>query len=168
MIKVGAATEVEMKERKHRIKDAIAATRAAIEEGIIAGGGAALVHASTTLDGNLGLTGDESTGVDIVRTSLSEPLRWIASNAGHEGYVVVSKVRELPANEGLNAATGEYEDLVAAGVVDPVKVTKAALTNAASVAALLLTTQTLIVEKPVEEEAAAGGHDHGGHAGHSH
>jgi chaperonin GroEL len=168
VIKVGAATEVEMKERKHRIEDAIAATRAAIEEGIIAGGGAALVHASTALEGNLGLTGDESTGVDIVRTSLSEPLRWIASNAGHEGYVVVSKVRDLPGNEGLNAASGEYEDLVAAGVVDPVKVTKAALTNAASVAALLLTTQTLIVEKPVEEEAAAGGHDHGGHAGHSH
>ena len=168
VIKVGAATEVEMKERKHRIEDAIAATRAAIEEGIIAGGGAALVHASSALDGNLGLTGDEATGVDIVRTALSEPLRWIASNAGHEGYVVVSKVRELAANSGLNAASGEYEDLVVAGVVDPVKVTKAALTNAASVAALLLTTQTLIVEKPVEEEAAAGGHDHGSHAGHSH
>ena len=129
VIKVGAATEVEMKERKHRIEDAIAATRAAIEEGIIAGGGAALVHASSALEGNLGLTGDESTGVDIVRSALSEPLRWIASNAGDEGYVVVAKVRDLPANHGLNAATGEYEDLVAAGVVDPVKVTKAALTQ---------------------------------------
>jgi chaperonin GroEL len=167
VIKVGAATEVEMKERKHRIEDAIAATRAAIEEGIIAGGGAALVHASSALEGNLGLTGDESTGVDIVRTALAEPLRWIASNAGLEGYVVTAKVKDLPGNEGLNAATGEYEDLVKAGVVDPVKVTKAALTNAASVAALLLSTQTLIVDKPAEQEhdhAAAGG---GGH-GHSH
>src|SRR6202000_1556043 len=103
------------------------------------------------LEGNLGLSGDESTGGDVVRTALVEPLRWIASNAGDEGYVVVSKVRDLPTNEGLNAATGKYEDLVAAGVVDPVKVTKAALSNAASVAALLLTTQTLIVEKPAEE-----------------
>jgi chaperonin GroEL len=170
VIKVGAATEVEMKERKHRIEDAIAATRAAIEEGIIAGGGAALVHAASALEGNLGLTGDESTGVDIVRSALVEPLRWIASNAGEEGYVVVSKVRDLPINQGLNAATMKYEDLVAAGVVDPVKVTKAALSNAASVAALLLTTQTLIVEKPAEPEleAAGGhGHSHGGH-GHSH
>ncbi len=168
VIKVGAVTEVEMKERKHRIEDAIAATRAAIEEGIIAGGGAALVHASSALDGNLGLTGDEATGVEIVRTALSEPLRWIASNAGHEGYVVVSKVRELPLNNGLNAATDVYEDLVAAGVVDPVKVTKAALTNAASVAALLLTTQTLIVEKPAEEDHSDAGHGHGAHAGHNH
>jgi chaperonin GroEL len=169
VIKVGAATEVEMKERKHRIEDAIAATRAAIEEGIIAGGGVALVQASSVLEGNLGLTGDESTGVDIVKSALSEPLRWIASNAGSEGYVVVSKVRELPANHGLNAATGEYEDLVAAGVVDPVKVTKAALTNAASVAALLLTTQTLIVDKPEDADEGDGGHghSHGGH-GHSH
>jgi chaperonin GroEL len=170
VIKVGAATEVEMKERKHRIEDAIAATRAAIEEGIIAGGGAALVHASSALEGNLGLTGDESTGVDIVRSALVEPLRWIASNAGEEGYVVVSKVRDLPINQGLNAATMKYEDLVVAGVVDPVKVTKAALSNAASVAALLLTTQTLIVEKPAEPDQDAGGghgHAHGGH-GHSH
>jgi chaperonin GroEL len=168
VIKVGAATEVEMKERKHRIEDAIAATRAAIEEGIIAGGGAALVHASSALDGQLGLTGDEATGVEIVRSALSEPLRWIATNAGDEGYVVVSKVRELPANHGLNAATGVYEDLVAAGVVDPVKVTKAALANAASVAALMLTTQTLIVDKPAEaDHDEANGHSHGGH-GHSH
>ncbi len=169
VIKVGAATEVEMKERKHRIEDAIAATRAAIEEGIIAGGGAALVHASSALDGQLGLTGDEATGVEIVRSALSEPLRWIATNAGDEGYVVVSKVRELPANHGLNAATGVFEDLVAAGVVDPVKVTKAALANAASVAALMLTTQTLVVDKPAEpeEDASGHGHSHGGH-GHSH
>jgi chaperonin GroEL len=166
VIKVGAATEVELKERKHRIEDAIAATRAAIEEGIIAGGGAALVHSSSALDGDLGLSGDEATGVSVVRAALSEPLRWIASNAGHEGNVIVSKVRDLPATHGLNAATGEFEDLVAAGVVDPVKVTKAALNNAASVAALLLTTQTLVVDKP-----AAPAHDHGagGHGhGHSH
>jgi chaperonin GroEL len=171
VIKVGAATEVELKERKHRIEDAISATRAAVEEGIIAGGGAALVQSSSALDGDLGLTGDEATGVRVVRTGLDEPLRWIASNAGLEGYVVVAKVRELPANHGLNAATGEYGDLFAAGVVDPVKVTKAALANAASVAALLLSTASAIVEKPAEpehdHEHANGGHSHGGH-GHSH
>jgi chaperonin GroEL len=171
VIKVGAATEVELKERKHRIEDAIAATRAAIDEGIIAGGGAALVHAASALDGDLGLTGDEATGVRVVRTGLDEPLRWIASNAGEEGYVVVAKVRELPVNHGLDAATGEFGDLLKAGVVDPVKVTKAALANAASVAALLLSTQSAIVEKPAdpedEHDHANGGHSHGGH-GHSH
>jgi chaperonin GroEL len=166
VIQVGAATEVELKERKHRIEDAIAATRAAIEEGIIAGGGAALVHASTALDG-LALTGDEATGANIVRTALDEPLRWIANNAGEEGYVVVAKVRALAPNHGLNAATGEYVDLVSAGIVDPVKVTKAALANAASVAALLLSTQSLIVEKPAEAEHSHDEHGHGGH-GHSH
>ena len=165
VIKVGAATEVELKERKHRIEDAIAATRAAIEEGIVAGGGAAFVHAASVLDGDLGLSGDEATGVRVVRTGLVEPLRWIATNAGAEGYVVVAKVRELQANHGLNAATGEYGDLVEAGVVDPVKVTKAALANAASVAALVLTTQSAIVEKPAESEDDHG-HDHG--HGHSH
>ncbi|MEP7179502.1 MAG: chaperonin GroEL, partial [Pseudonocardiales bacterium] len=171
VIKVGAATEVELKERKHRIEDAIAATRAAIEEGIIAGGGAALVDAAAALDGDLGLSGDEATGVRVVRTALDEPLRWIASNAGEEGYVVVAKVRELPANHGLDAATGEFGDLVKAGVVDPVKVAKAALANAASVAGLLLSTQSAIVEKPADPEDdhahANGGHSHGGH-GHSH
>ncbi|HEY3715900.1 MAG TPA: chaperonin GroEL [Jatrophihabitantaceae bacterium] len=169
VIKVGAATEVELKERKHRIEDAIAATRAAVEEGIIAGGGAALLHASSALDG-LTLTGDEATGAAIVRTALGEPLRWIASNAGYEGYVTVAKVRELGANEGLDAATGDYRDLLAAGIVDPVKVTKAALVNAASVASLLLTTQSLVVEKPEEpDDHAADGHSHGGHGhGHSH
>ena len=166
VIQVGAATEVELKERKHRIEDAIAATRAAIEQGIIAGGGAALVHASSAIDTDLGLSDDEATGVAIVRTALVEPLRWIANNAGLEGYVVTAKVRELEANHGLNAATGEYVDLVKAGIVDPVKVTKAALANAASVAALLLTTQSLVVEKPAEQEDdhAGGGHGHG----HSH
>jgi chaperonin GroEL len=172
VIKVGAATEVEMKERKHRIEDAISATRAAVEEGIIAGGGAALVHASSALDGDLGLSGDEATGVGVVRSGLAEPLRWIASNAGEEGYVVVSKVRELPENHGLNAATGEFVDLLVAGVVDPVKVTKAALANAASVASLLLTTQSAIVEKPIDEDehshdGQGHSHGHGGH-GHSH
>src|SRR3954466_14038447 len=167
VIKVGAATEVELKERKHRIEDAISATRAAVEDGIIAGGGAALVQASSALDGDLGLSGDEATGVRIVRTGLAEPLRWIAANAGHEGYVVVAKVRDLPANHGLNAETGESVVLLEAGVVDPVKVTKAALANAASVAALVLTTQSAVVEKPEEPAEHEHGHSHGGH-GHSH
>ncbi len=166
VIKVGAHTEVELKERKHRIEDAISATRAAIEEGIVEGGGAALVHAVSSLDGGLGLTGDEATGVAIVRKSVVEPLRWIAENAGLEGYVVVAKVADLPIGHGLNAATGEYGDLIAAGVIDPVKVTRSALQNAASIAALLLTTETLVVEKPADEEPEAG-HGRGGH-GHSH
>jgi chaperonin GroEL len=167
VIKVGAATEVELKERKHRIEDAIAATRAAIEEGIIAGGGAALVHASSVLEGGLGLSGDEATGAKVVADGVLEPLRWIAENAGHEGYVVTAKVSELPDNHGLNAATGDYVDLVGAGVVDPVKVTKAALANAASVAGLLLSTQSAVVEKPAEPDDHDHGHSHGGH-GHSH
>jgi chaperonin GroEL len=164
VIKVGAATEVELKEKKHRIEDAIAATRAAVEEGIVAGGGSALVHAASVLDGDLGLTDDEATGVRIVRTALDEPLRWIALNAGEEGYVVVAKVRDLPAGSGLNAATGEYGDLLAQGIVDPVKVTKSALSNANSVASLVLSTQSAIVEK---QEEAPEEHDHGGH-GHAH
>jgi chaperonin GroEL len=168
VIKVGAATEVELKERKHRIEDAISSTRAAVEEGIIAGGGTALLHAAGALDGGLGLSGDEATGVQIVRTALAEPLRWIASNAGLEGYVVVAKVTGLPATEGLNAETGDYTDLLKAGVVDPVKVTKAALANAASVASLVLSTQSAIVEKPAEEEHSHDGHGHGHSHGHGH
>jgi chaperonin GroEL len=171
VIRVGAHTEVELKEKKHRLEDAISATRAAIEEGIVAGGGAALISVLSSLDGDLGLTGDEATGVNIVRTSLVEPLRWIAQNAGLEGYVAVSKVRELPAGHGLNAATGEYEDLVKAGVVDPVKVTRSAVRNAASIAGMLLTTETLVVEKPEESDDnnGAGGHGHShGPGGHSH
>jgi chaperonin GroEL len=169
VIRVGAATEVELKEKKHRIEDAVSATRAAVEEGIIAGGGSALVHAESALDGNLDLTGDEATGVAIVRRSLAEPLRWIAENAGHEGYVIVNKVRELPAGHGLNAATGSYVDLVADGVVDPVKVTRSALQNAASIASMLLTTETLVVEKPQEETDDHGqSHGHGHGHGHSH
>jgi chaperonin GroEL len=170
VIRVGAHTEVELKEKKHRLEDAISATRAAIEEGIVAGGGASLISVLSSLDGDLGLTGDEATGVNIVRTALVEPLRWIAQNAGLEGYVAVSKVRELPAGHGLNAATGEYEDLVKAGVVDPVKVTRSAVRNAASIAGMLLTTETLVVEKPEDSDDNAGnghGHSHGP-GGHSH
>ncbi|KIQ62479.1 molecular chaperone GroEL [Kitasatospora griseola] len=167
VIKVGAATEVELKERKHRLEDAISATRAAVEEGIVAGGGASLVHAAKVLEDGLGLSGDEATGVAVVRRALVEPLRWIAQNAGLEGYVITSKVSELEAGQGYNAATGEYGDLVKAGVIDPVKVTRSALENAASIASLLLTTETLVVEKKEEEEGAGHGHSHGGH-GHSH
>ena len=165
VIKVGAATEVELKEKKHRLEDAISATRAAVEEGIVSGGGSALVHAAKVLEGNLDLTGDEATGVAVVRRAVVEPLRWIAENAGLEGYVITTKVAELDKGFGFNAATGEYVDLVKAGVIDPVKVTRSALENAASIASLLLTTETLVVEKPAEEEADAGhGHGHG----HSH
>jgi chaperonin GroEL len=164
VISVGAATEVELKEKKHRIEDAVSATRAAIEEGIVAGGGSALVHAATALDGGLGLSGDEAVGVKVVRRALDEPLRWIAENGGDQGYVVVQKVREAGEGVGFNAATGEYGDLVAQGVLDPVKVTRSALANAASIAALLLTTETLIVDKPAEEDNNGAGHGHG----HSH
>ena len=168
VIKVGAHTEVELKEKKHRVEDAVSATRAAIDEGIVAGGGTALVHASKALEGDLGKSGDEATGVSVVAKAAVEPMRWIAENAGEQGYVVVSKVAELPVGQGLNAATGVYEDLIAAGVLDPVKVTKSALTNAASIAGMLLTTEALVVEKPEVEEPAAG-HSHGhGHHGHSH
>ncbi|MET9417002.1 chaperonin GroEL [Streptomyces klenkii] len=163
VIRVGAATEVELKEKKHRLEDAISATRAAVEEGIVSGGGSALVHAVKVLEGNLGKEGDEATGVAVVRRAAVEPLRWIAENAGLEGYVITSKVAELDKGQGFNAATGEYGDLVKAGVIDPVKVTRSALENAASIASLLLTTETLVVEKPAEEEAEAG-HGHG----HSH
>ncbi|MBF5081663.1 chaperonin GroEL [Quadrisphaera sp. INWT6] len=159
VIKVGAATEVELKEKKHRIEDAVSATRAAIEEGIVAGGGSALIQAVSAID-SLGLTGDEATGAQIVRRAASEPLRWIAENAGLEGYVAVERVRGLDAGHGLNAATGEYVDLVAAGVIDPVKVTRSALRNAASIASMVLTTDTLVVDKPEEEAPAAGGHGH--------
>jgi chaperonin GroEL len=162
VIQVGAATEVELKEKKHRIEDAVSATRAAIEEGIIAGGGSALVHAAAALEGNLGLTGDEAAGVRLVRKAVDEPLRWIAENGGEPGYVVVARVRENGDGKGYNAATGEYVDLVSQGVLDPVKVTRAALTNAASIAAMLLTTETLVVDKREDEDDAAGhGHGHG-------
>ncbi len=161
VIKVGAHTEVELKEKKHRIEDAISATRAAIEEGIVAGGGSALIQAVKVLDG-LDLEGDEKVGASIVRKAAAEPLRWIAENAGLQGYVAVAKVQDLASGMGLNAATGEYEDLVKAGVIDPVKVTRSALRNAASIASMVLTTDTLVVEKKEEEPAgASGGHGHG-------
>ena len=160
VIKVGAHTEVELKEKKHRIEDAISATRAAIEEGIVAGGGSSLAHAVAVLDG-LSLEGDEQVGANIVRSAAVEPLRWIAENAGLEGYVAVAKVQELTPGQGLNAATGEYGDLVGQGVIDPVKVTRSALVNAASIASMVLTTDTLVVEKKEEEPEAAGhGHSH--------
>ncbi len=165
VIKVGGHTEVELKEKKHRIEDAVSATRAAIEEGIVSGGGTALVQAAKVLDSNLGKTGDEATGVSIIRKSTSEPLRWIAENAGEHGYVVVAKVAGMPAGHGLNAETGEYGDLIAQGIIDPVKVTRSALQNAASIAALLLTTEVLVVEKPAGDAPVAGsGHAHHGHS----
>ncbi|MET7948616.1 chaperonin GroEL [Micromonospora sp. NPDC005324] len=167
VIKAGAATEVEMKERKHRIEDAIAATKAAVEEGTVPGGGAALVQILSVLDDDLGFTGDEKVGVSVVRKALVEPLRWIAQNAGHDGYVVTQKVADLKWGNGLDAAKGEYVDLVKAGIIDPVKVTRNAVTNAASIAGLLLTTESLVVEKPEQADpAAAGGHGHG--HGHQH
>ena len=160
VIKVGAHTEVELKEKKHRIEDAISATRAAIEEGIVGGGGSALIHAVSAID-DLHLEGDEATGASIVRKAAAEPLRWIAENAGVQGYVVTSKVAEMEAGSGFNAATGEYGDLIKAGVIDPVKVTRSALRNAASIASMILTTDTLVVEKKELDSEPAGGHGHG-------
>jgi len=169
VIKVGAHTEVELKEKKHRLEDAISATRAAVEEGIVVGGGAALVHAAGALDGDLGFEGDRAVGVRLVKKSCDEPLRWIAENAGQEGYVVVAKVRTMKPNEGFNAATDVYEDLVKVGVIDPVKVTRSALANAASIAAMFITTEALVFETPEDkvEEAQGHGHSHGP-GGHSH
>ena len=169
VIKVGAHTEVELKEKKHRLEDAISATRAAVEEGIVVGGGAALVHAAAALDNDLGFEGDRAVGVRLVRKACDEPLRWIAENAGQEGYVVVSKVRTMKPNEGFNAYSETYTDLVKEGAIDPVKVTRSALANAASIAAMFITTEALVFETPEEkkEEAAAHGHSHGA-GGHSH
>ena len=170
VIRVGAATEVEMKEKKHRIEDAIAATRAAVEEGVVPGGGSALVHAAAAID-SLDLSGDELTGARVVRRALDAPLVRIAGNAGFEGQVVVAKVREAGLGQGFNAATGEYGDLAAQGVIDPVKVTKAALGNAVSIAAMVLTTDSAVVEAPEEDEPAGAGHHTHGHShghGHSH
>ncbi|HWB72114.1 MAG TPA: chaperonin GroEL, partial [Egibacteraceae bacterium] len=162
VVKVGAATEVELKEKKHRIEDALSATRAAVEEGIVGGGGTVLLQAIGALD-DLTLEGDYATGANIVRLALVEPLRWIANNAGLEGSVVVEKVRGLDQGEGLNALTGEYGDMIRFGVIDPAKVVRSALQNAASIAGLLLTTETLVADKPEPKEtAAAGAHGHGG------
>lgn len=167
VLRVGGYTEVEQKERKHRIEDAVSSTRAAMEEGIVAGGGAALVHTAAVLADGLGLEGDELIGVKVVRDAIVEPLRWIAENAGARGYVVVDKVASLSDREGYNAREGVYTDLVTAGIIDPVKVTRAAVENAASIAALLLTTEVLVVEKPeVDEDEDHHGHSH--HPGHVH
>jgi chaperonin GroEL len=166
VIKVGAATEVEMKEKKARVEDALHATRAAVEEGIVPGGGVALLRSQAKLD-ELKLDGDKQYGVNIVRRALEEPLRQIAANGGLEGSVVVDKVRKGTGSFGFNAAKGEYEDLVESGVIDPTKVVRAALQNAASVASLMLTTEALIAERPKKKEkgaagAGAGGEDFGG------
>ena len=163
VVKVGAATEVELKEKKHRIEDAVSATRAAVEEGIVPGGGVALLRAQTAIDKLRGGTDDEKTGRQIVRRALEEPLRQIAVNAGAEGGVVVERVRTETGNMGYNAQSGVYEDLIAAGVIDPAKVTRSTLQNAASIAALLLTTDALVAER--KEEKAGGGHPHGGGGG---
>ncbi|MCX6400894.1 MAG: chaperonin GroEL [Propionibacteriales bacterium] len=164
VIKVGAATEVELKERKHRIEDAVRNAKAAVEEGILPGGGVALVQAGATAFEKLELEGDEATGANIVRVALSAPLKQIAINAGLEGGVVAEKVAGLPAGQGLNAATGEYVDLLAAGIIDPAKVTRSALQNAASIAALFLTTEAVVADKP-EKAAPMGGDPTGGMGG---
>jgi chaperonin GroEL len=162
VIKVGAATEVELKERKHRIEDAVRNAKAAVEEGIVPGGGVALVQAGKTAFDKLDLQGDEATGANIVKVALDAPLRQIAVNAGLEGGVVVEKVRNLEAGFGLNAANGEYVDLLAAGIIDPAKVTRSALQNAASIAALFLTTEAVVADKPEKNPAPAGGGGGGG------
>lgn len=161
VIKAGAATEVELKERKHRIEDAVRNAKAAVEEGIVAGGGVALIQAGAIAFEKLVLVGDEATGANIVKVAIDAPLKQIAINAGLEGGVVAEKVRSLPAGHGLNAATGVYEDLLAAGVNDPVKVTRSALQNAASIAALFLTTEAVVADKPEKAAAAAPGGDGG-------
>ncbi|MDQ2750268.1 MAG: chaperonin GroEL, partial [Actinomycetota bacterium] len=162
VIKAGAATEVELKERKHRIEDAVRNAKAAVEEGIVAGGGVALVQAGVNAFEKLELVGDEATGANIVKVALAAPLKQIAINAGLEGGVVAEKVAGLPVGHGLNAATGEYVDMLAAGIPDPAKVTRSALQNAASIAALFLTTEVVVADKPEKAGAAAGGGMPGG------
>src|SRR3982751_6196189 len=164
VIKAGAATEVELKERKHRIEDAVRNAKAAVEEGIVAGGGVALAQATAVAFDKLELTGDEATGANIVRVALEAPLKQIAINAGLEGGVVVEKVRNSETGWGLNAASGEYVDMIAAGIIDPAKVTRSALQNAASIAALFLTTEAVIADKP-EKTPAGGGMPGGGGMG---
>ena len=166
VIKAGAATEVELKERKHRIEDAVRNAKAAVEEGIVAGGGVALLQAAKEAFVGLGLKGDEATGANIVKVAIEAPLKQIAINGGLEGGVVAEKVKNLPVGHGLNAATGEYEDLIGAGIIDPAKVTRSALQNAASIAALFLTTEVVVADKPEKPAAApAGGDPSGGMGG---
>jgi chaperonin GroEL len=162
VIKAGAATEVELKERKHRIEDAVRNAKAAVEEGIVAGGGVALIQAGAGVFDGLGLESDEATGANIVKVALEAPLKQIAINAGHEGGVVAEKVRHLGPGEGLDAATGEYKDLIKAGIIDPAKVTRSALQNAASIAGLFLTTEAVVADKPEKEKAAPAGMPGGG------
>jgi chaperonin GroEL len=157
VIKAGAATEVELKERKHRIEDAVRNAKAAVEEGIVAGGGVALLQAAKVAFAKLKLTGDEATGAKIVELAVEAPLKQIAINAGMEGGVVVEKVSHLEAGFGLNAATGEYVDMIKAGIIDPAKVTRSALQNAASIAALFITTEAVIADKPEKAAAAPAG-----------
>jgi chaperonin GroEL len=162
VIKVGAATEVELKEKKHRIEDALSTTRAAVEEGLVAGGGTTLLQAIPALE-KIKLEGDEQIGVDIVRKALEAPARQIADNAGAPGEVVVERVRGLKAGEGFDALKGEYGNMFTKGIVDAAKVTRSALQNAASIAAMVLTTETLVTDLPEKKEAAVpGGHGHGG------
>ena len=156
VIKAGAATEVELKERKHRIEDAVRNAKAAVEEGIVPGGGVALIQSGRKALDALELTGDEATGANIVRVAIEAPLKQIALNAGLEPGVVANKVSELPAGHGLNAATGEYGDLFAQGIIDPAKVTRSALQNAASIAGLFLTTEAVVADKPEKVSAPAG------------
>src|SRR6195952_2904445 len=164
VIKVGAATETEMKEKKARVEDAMHATKAAVEEGIVPGGGVALIRASKVLE-SLKLDGDQQIGVNIIRRAIEEPMRWIATNAGHEGSIVVQRVREMGADEGFNALTDTYEDLVKAGVIDPAKVVRSALQNSSSIASLLLTTEALISEIPEDKKEALMPGGHGGGMG---
>jgi chaperonin GroEL len=164
VIKVGAATETEMKEKKARVEDALHATRAAVEEGIVPGGGVALIRAQKALEG-LKLNDEQTFGIKIISRSIEEPLRQIVANAGEEGSIIVQKIKDGKGTFGFNAATGTFGDLVAEGVIDPVKVVRSALQNASSVAGLMLTTEALVAEKPKEEKAPApggGGHMHGG------
>ncbi len=162
VIKVGAATEVELKEKKHRIEDALSTTRAAVEEGIVAGGGTTLLQAIPALD-KLTLEGDEAVGVDIVRRALEAPARQIADNAGARGEVVIDQVKALPKGQGFDALKGEYGDMFEKGIVDAAKVTRSALQNAASIAAMVLTTETLVTDLPEpKDNGAGGGHGHGG------
>jgi chaperonin GroEL len=157
VIKVGAATEVELKEKKHRIEDAVSNAKAAVEEGIVAGGGVALLQASSTAFEKLDLQGDEATGANIVKLALEAPIKQIAFNSGLEGGVVVDKVRNLPVGHGLNAATGEYVDMIGTGIIDPAKVTRSALQNAASIAGLFLTTEAVVADKPEKNAPAMPG-----------
>ena len=154
VIKVGAATEVELKERKHRVEDALSATRAAVEEGILPGGGVALLNALPTLD-KVKVSGDEATGVDIIRKAVEEPIRWIADNAGQDGSVVVDAVKKSPAGVGYDAEADDYGDMVKKGIIDPTKVVRSALQNAASIAAMVLITESLVTDIPEKEKAPA-------------